>query len=492
MKEPSNTNLHNTILVVDDEKHINNALVHFLTVLGYRVVAAFDGEEALQLILQNKPDLILLDVVMPKKNGFDVCRTVRSREDTRNIPIIMLTTLSDQRDRIKGIEAGCDEFAQKPVSFEELKIRIKSLLKINYYRSMVNEKEKFEMIVHAVHDGIFVLDNRLKVTNANPFGLRLLNLTPVTVKELDIIDYIKSNFVVDASCNLKEPRGNNDVVFEISRPESGSVQGLFLFAGMQYLYDPDGKLSSAILTVRDVTEFKKEEKVKRNFISLISHKLLTPLTVVLGNQYLLKEKGYANFNEYQKRLVEHTLNKTEQLNQLIQKLLLFVEVYAGSFNDQKEDIRVGAFVQGAVKRYFSEKQKSDIQYDIDVQCEDRRVNMITRHLELIVTNLLDNTIIHNNKKEKKVTIKLGNSRTNGREYASIIVEDNGAGIPNEEYSNIFDTFYQVEKCFTGQKKGFGLGLAMVKQLVEQYGGTIGVTSKLDQGSVFTICLPHAP
>ena len=131
-----------TILIVDDE--INNIELQkaYLEPYNYKVLTASNGEEALKTVSRNNIDLILLDVMMPGKNGFTVTKHLKSNEETRVIPVILVTALTEKAERVKGIKAGCDDFISKPVDSSELLARVRSLLKVKAYNDHLRNYEQ--------------------------------------------------------------------------------------------------------------------------------------------------------------------------------------------------------------------------------------------------------------------------------------------------------------------------------------------------------------
>jgi two-component system alkaline phosphatase synthesis response regulator PhoP len=117
------------ILIIEDEKPITELLEYNLKQNGYFVEIAHDGEEGLQKILDNQPDLVILDLMLPKMDGMEICRRVKGNSNTQAIPIVMLTAKTDEVDRIVGLEMGADDYVTKPFSVRELILRIKAILK---------------------------------------------------------------------------------------------------------------------------------------------------------------------------------------------------------------------------------------------------------------------------------------------------------------------------------------------------------------------------
>jgi len=117
------------VLVVEDEESLATLLQYNLDKEGYRVAAAGDGEEALMMIDEQPPDLVVLDWMLPKVSGVEVCRRLRTRPETRNLPILMLTARGEESDRIRGLDTGADDYVVKPFSMSELAARIRAVLR---------------------------------------------------------------------------------------------------------------------------------------------------------------------------------------------------------------------------------------------------------------------------------------------------------------------------------------------------------------------------
>jgi len=165
------------ILIIDDELHIIELLKYNLETNGYKVFYALDGKEGLKLASEKKPDLILLDVMLPEMDGFDVCKEIKKNEDTSNIPIIMLTAKSEEFDKILGLELGADDYITKPFSIRELLARVKAVLRRN------NKQEKSNVVY--IHDLKLDFDKREVLKN----GVKI----DLTLKEFELLKLLVLN-----------------------------------------------------------------------------------------------------------------------------------------------------------------------------------------------------------------------------------------------------------------------------------------------------------
>lgn len=198
------------ILIADDIKQNVKLLRVILTASEYDVIEAYDGEEALEKAKGEHPDLILLDIMMPKVTGYEVCQKLRSDETTKNIPIVMITALHEMDARIKGIEAGADDFISKPFNKIELLARIKSLLRMRPVKENSEKKDEtfvLESILSGLKEGIIVTDGQWKIRNMNQTASELLGIQEADIKNTDLLAHLsrmKLSLPVEALTNTQE------------------------------------------------------------------------------------------------------------------------------------------------------------------------------------------------------------------------------------------------------------------------------------------------
>jgi len=263
------------ILVVDDEP-FNVEILKGLLSKKYDVETAANGEEAFTKVKQISPDLILLDVIMPEIDGYEVCRQLKSDQKTRNIPIVMVTCLTDRNDRIKAIEAGADDFLSKPIDWIELGARVKSLIRIKQYLEDLEEsKNRYIKLYDFAPVGYFTFTRNGLILEVNLTGGVLLGLRRqelmkrefrnfVVPEDLELLDrHISSalNNWDEQSCELTIKR------------EDGST----LFVRLNSIQMETGKGTPEIFTaITDITQRKQieEELQKRAQIQKFINKLL--------------------------------------------------------------------------------------------------------------------------------------------------------------------------------------------------------------------------
>jgi PAS domain S-box-containing protein len=190
------------ILVVDDER-VNVELLEGMLSTDYDIVTAHDGNEALEKAEMTSPDLVLLDIMMPGMNGYEVCRRLKADDKTMCIPIVMVTSLREREDRIQAIEAGADDFLSKPIDMSELSARARSLVRIKQYRdALIEEQDKlllFKSSLNMVEDCVIITNTggNIKFVNSvfeQKFGYSLFE---VSFEHISIIRHSESTLSLD-------------------------------------------------------------------------------------------------------------------------------------------------------------------------------------------------------------------------------------------------------------------------------------------------------
>lgn len=166
------------ILVVDDQPIGQLALASLLEPEGYRLAFAASGVEAISLTQQLRPDLVLLDVMMPTMDGFATCRHLRADPQTAEVPIIMVTALDDQDSLLQGLEAGADDFISKPFHRAELRIRIRTIARLNRYRHLWAQRERYAQLVEHAPNGVLIIDTSNTIRLVNLAFAQLLATEP--------------------------------------------------------------------------------------------------------------------------------------------------------------------------------------------------------------------------------------------------------------------------------------------------------------------------
>ena len=174
------------VLVVDDDLSLRKGLVHILRKEGYRTAEAADGRQAIEMIAVECPDLLLLDLMLPEMNGIEVCAAVKGNESTRLMPVIMITALHEQREKLRAIEAGCDDFLNKPINLVELRVRVKSLLRMKHLNDLL---DRADTVILSLANAIEAKDKYCEGHNEriSHYSLMLARAIGLSPKEQDIV-----------------------------------------------------------------------------------------------------------------------------------------------------------------------------------------------------------------------------------------------------------------------------------------------------------------
>jgi len=218
--------LSSKVLIADDEDVIRKGLVFLLRKEGYEPLEAKDGREAIDLVFAQRPDLIILDLMMPELNGLEVCCQLKNHEETRLIPVIMITAVHSHDEKLKAIDAGVDDFLNKPINIAELRVRVKSLLKMKHLNDLL---DRSDTVIASLANAIEAKDkyteghnervSRYSVALARAAGLS--ERDQKIIRMAGILHDIGKIGVPDKVLNKKGPLNDKEFSRILSHPQKG-------------------------------------------------------------------------------------------------------------------------------------------------------------------------------------------------------------------------------------------------------------------------------
>jgi signal transduction histidine kinase len=345
------------------------------------------------------------------------------------------------------------------------------------------EKSMFQVAFSQMTDGLVILNARWNVLQFNRTAQTLLGLPAAG----SIIEHIKASFECSVPWPKIENAGEKRLSFKLVRKETAGSSALHLCCILIPILDSSYRLIERVLSIRDVTAEESEDSAKRDFLSLISHKLITPIAVLEGKASLLNDGLLGELSDKQKKEVSSLSEQGHKLRGLIESLINFVTLEGSSMDMSREDLDAVKFVGDIAKQCEDKFRSKNPHITVMVESGLKAINFNRKYLDLIIRELIENGLKFNMSDPAKISVEC---KRDG-DFNVILVSDNGIGIPQEFSERLFDKFFQIDKYFTGNVEGVGLGLALMRRIVDSFGGTISFVSTVGKGSTFTVKIPAA-
>lgn len=485
-----------TILIVDDELGGRKNLEGLLIGHGYNLAFAENGPEALAKASELLPDLILLDVMMPGMDGFEVCQRLRSDSLLAEVPILMVTALDDRSFRLKGIEAGADDFISKPFDRTELRTRVKSILRLNRYRSLLLERIKFERLFELSPNGVVIVNAEGIIHLANPKTAEIFHVQDNSVllgrKIFDFIakeckDELSSYFdgLINTSQQIKQ--------VEITMLRSDCTTFIAEVDASNFIWDGEETIQ---IIVRDITEKKKLEaqflRVQRldnigALASGVAHDLNNILSPILMSFDILRKRiPDARTHSLLNLLEENTHRGAELVKQVLS--------FGRGLENKQTNVDIKNIIW-EIDRVLKETFPKLITIEIKIAEGLLQVKADVTQIHQILMNLCINArdamleggclVISAYNFEIDETYAETSKDSKIGKYIVISVSDSGTGIPPEIIDKIYEPFFTTKEI----GKGTGLGLSTVNNIVTNHGGFIKVNSTQGKGTEFKVYLP---
>jgi two-component system phosphate regulon sensor histidine kinase PhoR len=346
------------------------------------------------------------------------------------------------------------------------------------FEAVRQEKEKMSTILNEMAEGALLLEPSGKVVLGNPAAHNLLGKASLQASSWNDIE---ADFDVNPPWADRLSLGGSCGI-ELVRKTAPT---LILAGVMNRVCSDRGKVTGYLVVFSNVTEERREAQLKKNFLALVSHKLKTPLVAIRGFTPLLLEKP-GELSDFQKQAIESIDRNSQQLASLVEKLMWFSVLEGEALALARQSCLVSEVLEAALTDLgpYLRTTQAEICRDAGI-ARLPALNLDKSWMKEAFRNLIENAVKFNAHPPAKVSLR-GQVKEGAVEIA---FSDNGPGIPSEERAKIFAKFYQIEGSFTGQVQGMGLGLALVKRVVEEHGGQVRVDSELGQGSTFTVSFP---
>ncbi|MGA2986185.1 MAG: response regulator [Terriglobia bacterium] len=521
------------ILMVDDQPGKLLSYETILAGLGENLIRANSGNEALEQLLRNDIALVLVDVCMPELDGFELASMIRSHPRFQRTAIILISSVMvEDVHRLKGYDSGAMDYVSVPIVPEILRAKVaifadlhrktEALERLNQeLERRVAERtaeienaaellrvseQRFRLLVENVQDyAILILDPEGRISNWNAGAERLYGYRAEEVVGQDF-----SRFFLPEDLESGRPAKLLQVAAKAGHCEDEGWRvrkdGSRVWANAMTttLHDPQGKLLGFSKIVHDLTDRKRgeEERVlllknaqearresdeanqlKDEFLAVLSHELRTPLNAITGWAHMLQAGGLDP--ETQIKAVE-TINRNALLQaRLISDLLDISRIINGKLHLDLKPVDLPAVVRAAVDTLRVSTEAKEIQVNVALACEPGLIRGDAFRLQQVVWNLLSNAAKF---APRKGNIRISLEKVNS--HVELMVQDDGPGIRPDFLPHIFEPFRQEDTSNTRNQRGLGLGLAIVRNLMQLHGGTVQARNREDcPGALFKVTLP---
>ena len=504
------------ILLVDDNPTNLQVLLQTLSGRGYKLLIAKNGDNALKIVHKVRPALVLLDIMMPGIDGYEVCKRLKDDPATSDVTVIFLSALDDTRDKVRGLETGAVDYIAKPFQAEEVIARVETHLKIHRLEQALARRNRQleaenEHILESMREGIVGINGRGKITFANPAASRITGWESAELIGADAHSVLMARCVDGAI----RPREETALYTTLTKNIIQTVEDDVFWRRdetsfpVDYSSTPfmrDGDADGAVIVFRDITEKKRHQDALQDALDELQEQKDKLMHMSRLSSMGEMASGFAHE-------VNQPLTAINNYAQVCQRLMQRDPINMESLRDGLEKIGVQARRAGdIIARIRSFVKKPDhclqvvdcnrlVQDVVKLAEVDARHNGMEIHLEIaedlpaikvdpvqiqqVALNLVRNGMeAMRDMPNKDIGLWVRTERVD-REFVRISVIDRGYGLADDAEEKLFTPFY------TTKDDGMGIGLSVCHSIIQTHGGMLNFIRNPEGGTTFWFTVPVA-
>ena len=484
------------IIVIDDEKNLREGAERILSRMNFTVFLAPTGDEGLKIIDREFIGIVLLDMKMPGMPGMEVLQ--RIMDMGRDIIVIVITGYATVETAIEAMKIGAYDFIPKPYEPDHLRIivnRAKDAIELRLkaenlakkqkrtLADLHTEKSRVSTIIESLPNGVIVTDTKGVVVLINPAFYQQVNIDPELGMGKTIDHYIADKDLINLVMDIS--RGRYIDYNDIPSHELNINNEKFFLTKCRPVLGERHECLGMVMTIVDISTMKALDNLKSEFMAKVSHELRSPLSTIHEQLAMVVKSMSQEMGEDDQYMLARAKEKTLGLISTVGDLLDLSRIEAEISAKELVPLQIDDILKNIVDflstRAETKKQKLYLKLP-DTPLPPMNADLTT--MESVFGNLITNAINYT-QEGGEIKVSADMVENNMR----VKVEDNGFGIEPKHMDKIFKRFYRVKNDKTRFITGTGLGLPIVKGIIDSIGGYIEVKSEINRGTVFTVLLP---
>jgi signal transduction histidine kinase len=457
------------ILIAEDSQTQAERLSEYLNTRGYAVTVARDGKQALAAALQNKPAMVITDVVMPEMDGYTLCKEIKSLAAFKNVPIVLLTSLSRPQDIVKGLECGADSFIRKPYDEKYLLSRVEYILTNVELRK--TERLQVGVQLHLGGQSHFITAEKQQILDllisTYEGAIQINEELEIKQRELEQAKETLEARVAERTAKLAQTNEQLQIELGERQRAEEEIRGL-----NESLERRVAERTAQLAAANGELEA---------FSYSVSHDLQAPLRHIAGFARVLVEEHSPQLEPEAQRHLQRIQERTQKMGGMIADLLNLARLDRRSMVLQMTSLN--SLVENVLRDLEPEITGRKIDWRVgslpSVNCDPGLIQQV-------FANLLSNAVKYTRQRERAV-IEIEQSTIEGQ--LVIFVRDNGAGFDPKYSAKLFGTFQRLHS--DQEFEGTGVGLATVQRIVRKHGGRIWAEAETNKGATFYFSLSEA-